>query len=117
MEEERKGKFENGREEVLYRISLDGWANAIDGHCESSTGTFAKIIIEPEELAEITEAFEEEIEEAGLTDTQELIGRWLLLENGLGQIALRAYEGLEELNHDYQMLSDAHSLWLEIHGE
>lgn len=108
-----KGKFGNARERVLYQMSVDGWANESSGEVEATTGYFAKIVVEPAELPEVVDAFEEEIADAGMTDTQELIGNWLLLENALGQIAVRAYEGREELDHDYRILSEAYGAWLE----
>jgi hypothetical protein len=51
------GKFDSRRDELLYTMSVDGWAIASDGNVEAPTGWFAYMTNTPAEIAEIKQAF------------------------------------------------------------
>lgn len=80
-------KFSSARDELLYMITNNGWANDSDGRSESPTGSFALIIIEPTELAEVAQSIASEIadmEQYDDFDPHQLIGYFVCQENELG---------------------------------
>jgi hypothetical protein len=106
------GKFADPLDEVLYGISVDGWANASSGSVEAPTGFFARISNTPEELQEVTEAFDQEIERVGLRETARLVGHFLLREDDQGFVTVQSYETQAELIEEYEVLDELYGDWL-----
>lgn len=111
-QEPRKGRFNNTDEEMLYRLSLHGWANASSGEVDAITGFFARIAISAAELPEIVEAFEEDIAEVGVTSTAGLIGFWLLREHSDGFVTVEECDSEPDLIQAYEALERDYGSWL-----
>ena len=108
---ERIGKFDCNRDAVLYSMTLGAWSCRSSGDVEAPTGFFAEISNKPNELAEIVDAFEEDIEREGLTDTAELIGEFLLREDSQGFVGVDEYDTEAMLKAAYDELERQYSEW------
>jgi hypothetical protein len=75
-------QFARPRDAVLYGMSLEAWACESAGRADSLFGWVAWISNSHAELADITDAFEETIAASGLVDTADLVGNFLLLQDG-----------------------------------
>lgn len=115
--EGRKGKFNNSRDACLYHLTVSGWANESNGDVASPQGFFSKVVIVPAELDEIVEAFREEFTAEGLVDHGWLVGNFLLLEDEAGFVNVNEYFSKSELDHDFLILEEAFTAWLEGQGE
>lgn len=107
------------RDQVLHAMSRDGWANESDGNVESPWGFFSRISNSTEELPEIVQAFSEIISEfpaatlSGGFDTSELVGHFLLVENNQGQIFVTEFDSEQELQREFDGLTDVYSEWCD----
>jgi hypothetical protein len=110
--ERPRGKFVDLTEEMLYRLSLDGWANESTGDVASPIGWIGRISISREELPEIEDAFGEVFEGAGFEDRAGLIGHWLLSEDNFGFVEVHEMDSEEELVAIYRELSAEYDRWL-----
>lgn len=111
---EGKGKFRSARDEVLYQISLEGWANESNGDVESPTGYFSRITITPEELREVTEAFSDTIEELGFKLTGSLVGFFLLTEDGQGFVEVDEFPDETALTQAYREREAEYLEWADV---
>ena len=105
------GKFNNLTDQMLYRLSIDGWCNESSGSAEAPTGWFARISISLAELPEIVDAFDEPMAGAGFVETESLIGHHLIIEDGSGPLRVIAYDSEPELRSDYRALTTAYDEW------
>lgn len=110
--ERHPGKFRDAVDEMLYTLSLHGWANE-SGDVESPTGFFARISITRQELPEVVEAFQDEIAAQGFTDTAALIGHFLLFEDSQGFVEVDEYDDEPSLRIAYEGLEALYSQWAE----
>lgn len=104
-------KFADLTEEMLYRMSLDGWCNEQNGRSEATTGWFARVSISRDELSEVAQAFEEEMAGAGFTDTTALVGHFLLREDDQGFVEVFEYDNEEEVKKAYGVLERQFEAW------
>jgi hypothetical protein len=102
-------KFDSPRDELLYAMTLDGWANESSGDVESPTGFFARISNADNEIAEIRDAFPEE--SAGISNAS-IVGHFLCLENSQGLWSVIEYESAYLLERTYQEIDRAYGEWL-----
>lgn len=111
-ERERKGKFDSARDEVLWQIGLEGWGNESGGASDSPTGSFIRVCIAENELAEIVDAFTDVLHSAELDDPAQLVGNWILAEVEMGfvravqaateELAIAAFKELETVYENWQ---------------
>jgi hypothetical protein len=113
IHEPRKGKYNSARDEALHIMAVQGWANDSAGDVESTTGFFSKISIDDAELPEITEAFEQELIEAGVTDTRTLIGHFMVLEDNYGNVNVDTYTEQWKLDQDFESYKNEWIIWAE----
>lgn len=111
-QETQKGKFNSARDEALYRMTLTGWANQSSGDQASPTGFFARISIYPNELAEIIEAFEDELREVGSPEPRDLLGDFTLHEDDLGFVTVIKHDDETSAQAAYDELNAAYEAWL-----
>lgn len=115
-------KFDSIRDEALYQLSMDGWANEGTGDVESPQGAFSRIVIETPELGEVVGALDDEIRDRFPAqiegfwnfdgrDYQSLIGNFLLVINSQGLVYVTEYSDQAILNHEYAMREAAFSVW------
>ncbi len=102
------GKFSSDRDELLYVMTLEGWANESSGHVESPTGFFARISNEPRDIESIRDAFPEE---SGRVSDKEIVGHFLCVENEQGFWYVESFESEAELIRAYRTLDDIYSEW------
>lgn len=113
-EEERQvGKFIGARDEVLYAMCNEGWANESSGDVQSITGWFARISILHSELLSVELAFEEDIRQAKLYNTAQLIGHHLVSEDELGSVEVHEFESEDAVKRVYDELEREYCEWLE----
>lgn len=104
---EQEPKYASARDEVLHRLALEGWANESAGDREHEAGFFARITVERAELSEVAEAFAEAIEAAGLTEPDQLIGHYLLVEGQGDHIDVHVFDSEPELRFVFSGLERA----------
>jgi hypothetical protein len=102
------GKFNSDRDELLYVMTLEGWANESSGNVESPTGYFARISNGPRDIAEIRDAFPEETRPVS---DSEITGHFLLQENDLGFVSVSEYDSEAELIRVFRMLEETYADW------
>lgn len=108
---ERTDKFSSPRDEVLYIMAQNGWANEVSGEVGGSSGWFARVINSEDELMEIKFAFSEQIERVGLTDLSELLGYWIVNENNLGFVEAINCESEQRLDYMYDLFENIYQAW------
>lgn len=101
-------KFDSDRDELLYVMSLEGWANESSGHVESPMGFFARISNYPRDIEGIRDAFPEETRPVS---DEEMTGHFLCRENDLGFWYVFTYDSEAELISEYRRLERAYSDW------
>ena len=106
------GKFDSVRDEVLHRMSIEGWANESNGNVESITGFFARISNDETEIIEIIDGFAKEAFEIDPNfDMSELLGFFLLEENEMGFVYVTEFNTERELIARYVELSELFEAW------
>lgn len=107
-------EYRSARDHVLHDMALTDWANQSGGDTESHVGQFWRISNSEAELHEVVQAFEQSIESAGLGDTRELIGHFLVAETEDSRIVVMDhYQSEQELKRDFENLAVAYASWLE----
>jgi hypothetical protein len=102
-------KFDSARDELLYVMSLEGWANASSGNVECPTGFFARISNDAREIPEIRQAFPDE--SAGISNA-DIRGHFLCIEDSLGFWHVTRYETARALELAYSALEAEYIEWL-----
>ena len=87
-------------------ITLGGWANLSDGDVEAPTGFFALVHIEPNELAELKAAFDDEY---GFV--LPMPGSYLYGQDSNGNSSVTEYLTLDRALEAYNQLSREFALW------
>lgn len=105
----RMGKFDSDRDEILWTMTLEGWANESDGNVECPTGYFCLVTNEPAEIPEIAQAFSDVIPED--FDTAELVGNFIVTEDDRGFVSVIEYPGPDSARKAYDMMSAEYSRW------
>lgn len=108
--ERSPGKFANGLEEVLYDMGLEGWFIATSGDVQSPQGWFGFVSNEPDEVAEVAEAFAETMTRTGTTPAQ-LIGHFLLREDERGFVGVEEFDSYGEAKGAYDDLEREYDAW------
>ncbi len=113
MEKEKpQRRFESLEDEMLYRMSISGWCNESSGSIVCpTTGYFARISINEQELPEIADAFEQVFAGAKFTQHDQVLGHWLVSDRG-GQVQVTMYDSEPEVIHDFRQLNRAYKSWL-----
>lgn len=102
-------------EAVLQAMVTGGWANESDGDVESPQGAFARVSNSEAEVygepGSIVSTFSDVIAMYGMTDTNELIGHFLVREDSQGFVYITSYDNPIALTRDFQQLQDDYALW------
>lgn len=106
---EQRSRFDSRIDEAIYRFALEGWANQSSGDRDSLTGWFARISISREELAEVLDAFREQLDGMEFPKDEEaaLIGHFLLVESG-PTVTVDEYDSEAEVVQAYTTLDSAY---------
>lgn len=104
-------KFNSPRDEVLYGLSLTGWATRSDGDVESPAGWFAIILNLPAELEDLAKNFPELLKEAELEDLDQLLGAFVMTENHDGLVTVTEYDRPHLAWARYKELEAEHTYW------
>jgi hypothetical protein len=105
-----KGKFASNRDEILYHICNEGWANESLGDNEAPTGYFWRVTIDPEDRAEIVDAFNSEMVVKSVMFSA-LVGHWLCQEDRDGFFTVQKMETGRELIDAYRKLEGQYCEW------
>lgn len=103
-------KFDSARDELLYAMTLDGWANESSGNVECPTGYFARISNDPQDVPSIRDAFPNETK--GMSNAV-MVGHYLLRENDQGFVYVSEFSNSVELIRAYRVLESEYSEWLD----
>lgn len=107
-----KGRnFSRPRDEVLYLMDAEGWANESGGATNASSGYYARISNTPAELDEVVDAFAKEIADVGLADAAELIGHFLLKQASDGYVSVHTYPSEPQLKLAFDVLERSYAEW------
>lgn len=101
-------KFNSARDELLYAMTLDGWANESDGNVEAPTGFFARISNDPQDVPSIRDAFPNETK--GMANST-MVGHFLMKENSQGFVYVTTYPDSVSLIRDFRALEAEFSEW------
>jgi hypothetical protein len=104
------GRFASAADAMIYLLTRRGYAHATGGSEESITGTFAKLSVPEPLLPVITHEFEAEIDGTGLTDPHQLIGHFLVVEDGF--VLVKRYPDRQERDYEFGLLEVVHRSWL-----
>ena len=104
-------KYDSSRDEVLHSMALQGWSNKSDGDVECPTGYFSLICNSTGELEQILGPFSGEIASAELTDTNELIGNFLVIEDSQGFVHVWEYATVLAAQAEYRELENEYVNW------
>lgn len=110
-------QYRSPRDHILHDMALTSWANESHGDPEAHVGFFARISNSEAELHEITQAFEQSMAAAGLEDTRELIGHFIVVEQESRDVVVMTYDNDRDLLKDYGNLCTAYESWLEDQAE
>jgi len=108
-----RGRFNSLRDEMLYRMSLDGWAGASAGDVASPYGFFSRITNEPSELESLEDAFGEMFEGANFTATDELVGSFLITESSQGFVDVQEFPSFKALDVAFDQRVGLYESWAE----
>lgn len=102
------GKFDSARDEALYQMTLEGWANQLDGNVEAPTGWFALIVNEPADMLEIMQGFDfnESLREP-------LTGYFILIENDQGFVTVESFDNELAAAAQYTALLTEANEWFD----
>lgn len=100
-------KFDSARDEYLYTMWLDGWAE----QSEAPTGFFCMMSNTEDELPEIHDAFGWLYPTEGIPDSSSLIGNFLIVTNDHGMVWILSYETRAELEKAYNDSVDNYCEW------
>jgi hypothetical protein len=89
-----------------------GWANESSGSTRSYQGYFWRITNEPADMQEVADAFSDEFTQAGLTDTAQLVGHFVVVDFGQGQIRVDQFDTQAEAVDDYESRKAAYDIWV-----
>lgn len=108
-------KFDSARDEWLYSMSDNMWANESSGDSESPAGWFARNSISPDELPEIVQAFPDELNTMihARECVSDLVGHWLISGDSVGFVYVQGFESESELIEAYNALDRAYDEWSE----
>lgn len=106
-------QYRSPRDHILHDMARKDWANESNGVPEAHVGFFARISNSEAELHEVTQAFEQSIAAAGLGDTSELIGHFIVVEQESREVVVMTYDNDRDLLKDYGNLCTAYESWLE----
>lgn len=108
-------KYGSPRNEVLGAMLEGGWGNESSGDVEAPTGHFCRISNSTQELQEVSEVFSDILGEMGRYGIKpsDLLGHFLLITDSNGFVNVNQYDTAEELTHEYNILDEAYSVWLQ----
>lgn len=109
-----KGKYDSLRDQCLHLMTLEAWGNTSSGDVQSPQGFFTRICISEAELFEVVQAFKEQLEAAGLTDPESLIGNYIVRESNDGFVTVDVHDTEDDAVLAYEALSQAYDEWLEM---
>lgn len=102
-------------EAVLQAMITGGWANESDGDVEAPTGHFARVSNSEAEVygepGSIVSTFSDVIAMYGMTDTNELIGHFLVVEDSQGFVTVHAFDDPIALTRLFQQMQDDFAEW------
>lgn len=105
-------KFDSVRDEILYLMTLELWANESDGNVEAITGWFARVSNSLEDIVSLVDAFGTEAFALDPNfDFSELVGHFLIQENSQGFVYVTQYATEAELVTAYRDLETLFSQW------
>lgn len=105
------GKFNSARDELLHAIAGEGWATKSSGDVRCETGWFARISNPPEEMPQVQTAFADEIRSSGLTDSDLLMGHFLVREHQDGFVTVTEHQNAAELAAEYAVFEEVYERW------
>lgn len=100
-------KFDSRRDEALYAMSMEGWANDSSGTAEAPTGWFCKITNTAAEMSEVRDAFSDFSDVADA----DLIGFFLCVENDQGFWNVTTLPSQQALNNAFNTLVEEYAKW------
>ena len=104
-------KFSSKRDELLWIMSVEGWANESSGNTESPSNWFARFNIYQNELSEIRSAFDAEGFKE-VTDS-DLVGNFLVVEDSQGFVYVTKYDTQIQCREAFLELDREYGRWLD----
>lgn len=105
------GKFDSARDEALYVMSVNGWANQSSGNVEAPTGYFSLICNSRAELPEILDAFETEFASIDGFAPDSLIGNFIMEESEIGFVYVTEFPSEYLAGLHYTRQDETYAEW------
>lgn len=109
--EQPPSRYASARDEALHLMSQEGWASESSGDVAGPAGWFARVSNSADELAEVADAFEDDLQTLGVEPAQ-LLGHFLLQETAEDGFNVEEYPNAVSANLSYVMLVGIHQKWL-----
>jgi len=97
--------FASTRDQVLYRMAIEQWACESTGDIQAAASWLCWLSNSPAELADILDAFRDDIDQAQLADPQQLVGNFLMTQNNRGYVEVAEYETEDAVREAYTRLA------------
>jgi hypothetical protein len=110
----RLGKFDNARDEFLYDMTLNGWANESSGDSESPTRWFALVIIERAELAEVWAALDDSRRAmvSARESAGDLVGSFIVSTDSQGFVYVESFDTADLARAEYAARDAEYGEWI-----
>jgi hypothetical protein len=111
-QERGASRYASPRDEALHFMAAEGWANESGGNIDAPSGWFAFVSNSPEELAELADAFEEDLAVLGVTPEQ-VLGHFLLHEAADDRFTVEEFPTERHAHAAYMILQQVFDDWSE----
>lgn len=104
--------YASPRDEALYKLSVSGWSEESSGDiaCET-TGFFAYMSNNDNELDELLDALDGEMEDA-TWDARSLVGHFLIQETHGPSVVVHEFQARRDLMNAWNVLGHKYEVWL-----
>ncbi len=110
------GKYDSARDAFLDYMVSQGWANESSGDVESSAGHFALIKNPPAEVAEIVQAFSEEMNSLDIVPI-DLTGYFVVETNSAGDVTVHDFDSEMAAEIVYSEFEREYDNWMMATGD
>ncbi len=108
---EQTPRYENPRDQLLWTICENGWANASSGDVAAPMGKFYRISNSEAELVELVQAFADTLREQQFDTPAQLFGNFLVRSDDQGFVDVFEYENPDDLIAEFDTLKQYYEEW------
>lgn len=102
-------KYDSPRDELLHKLTLEGWSEHETGDVEAPSGFVSRLNIKADDLGS---AYLQKTENIEGIKREDLLGNWILTENSDGFVHVQKYDTPEAAIAVIEVAEDTYSEWL-----